>query len=49
MFYYMGGWLGITGSGFVYKQGGWSALIYISILLLIIPLSVGIGERKRTF
>jgi len=49
MFYYMGGWLGITGSGFVYKQGGWSALIYISILLLIIQLSVGIGERKRTF
>jgi YNFM family putative membrane transporter len=49
LFYYMGGWLGITGSGFAYKQGGWSALIYISMLLLIIPLSVGICERKSNW
>ena len=48
LFYYMGGWLGITGSGLVYEQGGWSALIYISMLLLIIPLSAGIGERKSS-
>lgn len=48
LFYYMGGWLGITGSGLVYEQGGWRALIYISMLLLIIPLSAGIGERKSS-
>lgn len=48
LFYYMGGWLGITGSGFAYKQGGWSALIYISMLLLTIPISAGIGERKSS-
>ena len=48
LFYYMGGWLGITGSGFAYKQGGWNALIYISMLLLIIPISAGIGERKSS-
>lgn len=48
LFYYIGGWLGITGSGLAYKQGGWSALIYISMLLLIIPLSAGIGERKSS-
>ncbi len=46
LFYYLGGWLGITGSGFAYKQGGWSALIYICMLLLIIPLSAGTGERN---
>jgi MFS transporter, YNFM family, putative membrane transport protein len=46
LFYYMGGWLGITGSGFAYEQGGWSALISICLLLLIIPIGVGIGERK---
>jgi MFS transporter, YNFM family, putative membrane transport protein len=46
LFYYLGGWLGITGSGFAYKHGGWSALIYILILLLIIPLCAGIGEKK---
>lgn len=46
LFYYMGGWLGITLSGFAYKQGGWSAVIYICLFCLIIPLSAGIGERK---
>ena len=46
LFYYIGGWLGITGSGFAYKKGGWSALICVSMLLLIIPLSAGISERK---
>ena len=46
LFYYMGGWIGITGSGVVYKQGGWNALIYISMLALIIPLCAGISERK---
>lgn len=47
MFYYLGGWLGITGSGFAYKQAGWSGLIIILLLLLIIPLGVAIGELKR--
>ncbi len=46
LFYYMGGWLGITVSGFAYQHGGWRALICTSMLLLIIPLSAGIGERK---
>ncbi len=46
LFYYVGGWLGITGSGFAYKQGGWSALICVTLLLLIVPLSAGMGERK---
>ena len=48
LFYYIGGWLGITGSGLAYKQGGWNALIYILMLLLIIPFSAGIGERKSS-
>lgn len=47
LFYYMGGWLGITLSGFAYKQGGWSAVIYICLFFLVIPLSTGIGERKN--
>ncbi len=46
LFYYTGGWLGITGSGFAYRLGGWSAVVYSALLLLIIPLSAGIGERK---
>ena len=46
LFYYTGGWLGITGSGFAYKHGDWSAVILASMLLLIIPISAGIAERK---
>jgi YNFM family putative membrane transporter len=46
LFYYMGGWIGITCSGFAYEQGGWSAMIYICAVLLIFPLGAGIGERK---
>ncbi len=47
LFYYLGGWLGITGSGFAYKQGGWNVLVTVLLLLLIIPLSIGITEIKR--
>jgi MFS transporter, YNFM family, putative membrane transport protein len=47
MFYYLGGWLGITVSGFVYKQGGWSSLITVLLLLLSIPVGVGVGERIK--
>ena len=47
LFYYMGGWLGITLSGFAYKQGGWNAVIYICLFFLVIPLGAGIGERKN--
>jgi YNFM family putative membrane transporter len=46
MFYYMGGWLGITVCGIVYKHGGWRAVVFICLSLLIIPISTGIGERK---
>jgi YNFM family putative membrane transporter len=42
----LGGWLGITGAGFAYKQGGWNTLISVCMVLLIIPVSAGIGERK---
>jgi YNFM family putative membrane transporter len=46
LFYYMGGWLGITGAGFAYRLGGWSAVVCSGLLLLIIPLIAGMGERK---
>jgi YNFM family putative membrane transporter len=46
LFYYTGGWLGITGAGFAYRLGGWRAVIYSALILLIIPLIAGMGERK---
>ncbi len=48
IFYYTGGWLGITGSGFAYRLGGWSAVVYFALFLLIIPLSAGMAECKIT-
>jgi YNFM family putative membrane transporter len=45
LFYYAGGWLGITGSGFAYTHGGWGAVILTCALLLLIPLGAGIAER----
>jgi YNFM family putative membrane transporter len=45
LFYYTGGWFGITGSGFAYRSGGWSAVVGLALALLVIPLSAGIGER----
>jgi MFS transporter, YNFM family, putative membrane transport protein len=46
MFYYLGGWLGITGSGYAYALKGWDAVICICISLLFIPSAVGISERR---
>jgi len=46
LFYYTGGWLGITGSGFAYEHGGWTAVVCILMVLLIIPLATGINERR---
>jgi MFS transporter, YNFM family, putative membrane transport protein len=46
LFYYAGGWLGITGSGFAYREGGWSAVVTAALFLLLIPLGTGIGERR---
>lgn len=47
LFYYLGGWLGITGSGIAYQQGGWGRLVTILMLLLVIPAGAGMGERAR--
>lgn len=47
LFYYMGGWLGITLSGLAYKRGGWSAVILICLFFLLIPLGTGIEESKN--
>lgn len=47
LFYYLGGWLGITFSGVAYKQGGWNAVIYICLFFLVFPLSAGFGEGKN--
>lgn len=46
LFYYGGGWLGITVAGFAYDRGGWNAVIGLALFLLVIPLGAGLGERR---
>ena len=46
LFYYTGGWLGITGTGFAYRHGGWTAVVCTTMFLLIFPLAAGISERR---
>jgi len=44
MFYYLGGWVGITCSGFLLGRYGWNAVIGFCGLLLLIPLYAGYKE-----
>lgn len=46
LFYYVGGWLGITASGLVYRHLGWAGVIHLGWLLLLIPIGAGLMERK---
>ncbi len=48
MFYYTGGWLGITGAGFGFESGGWNGVIYCVAGFLVIPLFTGIVEKRAS-
>jgi len=45
LLYYIGGWLGITGAGYIYQGSGWNTLIYSLLLLVLIPFSIGLAEK----
>jgi YNFM family putative membrane transporter len=46
LFYYMGGWFGITCSGYAYERGGWGAMVCTCAIFLLVPLTAGFGERR---
>ena len=48
LFYYLGGWLGITICGPVYQWGGWGALLICCALFTLLPFSAGIAEGKQS-
>lgn len=47
LFYYVGGWLGISLNGLLYQHWGWTGVIGLSLLLVLIPLTVGLTERRH--
>jgi YNFM family putative membrane transporter len=44
LFYYLGGSIGITCSGYAWKLSGWGGVAFLCLGVLLIPLSIGIME-----
>jgi MFS transporter, YNFM family, putative membrane transport protein len=47
LFYYMGGWLGITASGLVYGRLGWRGVVFLGWVMLTLPLAIGLIELSQ--
>ena len=47
LFYYLGGYSGITASGYAYESRGWPLVILLGSLMLLIPLGTGIVEMRE--
>lgn len=47
LFYYMGGWGGITASGLFYARSGWPAVVLFCGVMSLAPLAVGLVERTE--
>ena len=47
LFYYTGGTVGITLSGHGYMYGGWSAIVILGAIMLLLPLGTGIFENRK--
>ncbi len=46
LFYYLGGYSGITISGWAYESGGWTSVVILGSLMLLIPLVTGFSEMR---
>lgn len=46
LFYYLGGWTGITCCGFAYQYGSWNLVLVTCLLLALVPLFSGLVELR---
>ena len=46
LFYYLGGWIGITACGLVYEQADWNGTVTLCLVVLILPLAIGFKEHR---
>jgi YNFM family putative membrane transporter len=46
LFYYLGGSLGITASGYAYLFAGWPGVVVLGIFVLLLPFFAGITGKK---
>jgi len=44
LFYYAGGYAGITAGGYAYQHAGWPAVVGLGLLVLLLPLGTGLVE-----
>ena len=44
--HYLGAWFGITWAAWVYQHGGWQAVIGCCLLLVVVPFTAGVLERR---
>jgi MFS transporter, YNFM family, putative membrane transport protein len=47
LFYYLGGSLGITLSGYAYSLMGWPGVVGLGVTMLFLPGGIGLWERRR--
>ena len=47
LFYYLGGYAGITISGLCYIAGGWKAVVILGTTVLLLPFCIGLVERRN--
>lgn len=46
LFYYIGGWMGITAAGFAHEALGWKGVVFTVALFLVIPFFTGLMEHR---
>ena len=47
LFYYTGGTVGITLSGYGYMYSGWTAIVIMGAIMLLLPMITGIFENRK--
>lgn len=47
LFYYVGGAIGITTSGYAWRIGGWPAVLAINVAMLMVPFGTGLYEIRQ--
>lgn len=48
MFYYVGGFLGITVSGYAYEHSGWLGVIGLGAAVMVVPLLIGLNKNRNS-
>ncbi|HVL01855.1 MAG TPA: hypothetical protein VM553_18685, partial [Dongiaceae bacterium] len=48
LFYYVGGWVGITVAGFAYTHAGWYSVVALALSWLALPVWAGVNEWRMS-